>query len=124
VIPVSRNPRTAMPEEREAANHGAWVSVLDRLQRDVEAIERTIGAGEPVTSAPAPEPWQPPALDGPLPDSLLARATELHRRQSAARAFLTDALARARAEQQAVPRSARAGATAHGTASAYVDISA
>ncbi len=108
--------------ERTVRNEQAWTEVLDRLERDVEATEALVRTGTP-TAPPVPAPWQPPELDGPLPDGLLERAREIHERQTAAKAALTTALAESRAQREQAQRPTRS-ARGTGAAAAYVDVSA
>jgi hypothetical protein len=68
-----------------------WETEIDRLELEVIRIERLLRG---LHAAPA-EPWQPPAVPGPIPDDLLARASQLLDRQAEARAELKDALAEA-----------------------------
>lgn len=112
------------PRDRRAANLRAWQEVLDRLERDVQATEQlaVAAASSPVPIAPEPAPWQPPQLDGPLPDQLLGRAREIHLRQTRAKAALSAALEKSRAEQQATRSARRAPAAT--PAPAYIDVSA
>lgn len=104
------------------ANVAAWTEVLDRLERDVEATEQLARATSTPLVAPEPSPWQPPYLDGPLPDELLGRAREIHERQTRAKAVLAAALEQSRVQQQ-TGRAGRTVATAP-AAAAYVDVSA
>ena len=57
-----------------------WEAALDRLELDVELAEQLLVAATPVP----PQPWQPPALRGPMPEDLMPRARLLHERQLAA----------------------------------------
>ena len=100
----------------------AWVAVLDRLERDVEIIERFVLAAEPNAVPPAAEPWDAPTVDGPIPPELLDRAVEIQRRQRVARAALASAMDKARAQQPQVRRSGTAAGRP--AAPAYVDVSA
>lgn len=112
----------AAERSRDVRNREAWAEVLDRLERDVAATEELLGSGAPLTAPREAAPWQAPQLDGPLPEEMLGRAHDLHRRQAAARAALDRALAEARSQQEAVRRPAR-----HHEVSAppvYVDVSA
>ena len=108
--------------ERAVRNEQAWTEVLDRLERDVEATEALVRSGD-LAGPPEPAPWQPPQLDGPLPDGLLRRARDIHERQTAAKAALTTALAQARARREQAQRPARS-VMGTGAAAAYVDVSA
>ena len=107
---------------REAAdaNARAWELVLDRLERDVEVTEE-LARADGVIAAPQPAPWDPPELNGPLPDHLLHRAREIHRRQTAARLALAEAMATNRGHTD---RLTSRPASAAGSAPAYVDVSA
>lgn len=114
-------PVTTAHREAAAANTRAWETVLDRLERDVAVTEQLVRSPEGVTVLPAPAPWDPPALNGPLPDHLLGRAREIHRRQTEARAGLADALATNRARSLRISPRPAAGT---GPVAAYVDVSA
>jgi hypothetical protein len=110
-------------EERIAHLVVAWEAVLDRLERDValaekllahphadlEDLERSFGS------------WQPPELDGPLPEVLLPRAREVERREAAVREGLARALAGTRAGLERARRTSYAETPA---APAYLDVSA
>lgn len=110
---------------RAAANLAAWEQVLDQLEADVAASEELLRSPDRIGSVPAPSPWQTPQLDGPLPDQLLARAGELHHRQTAAREALAAALEDARVRRAQARRAVGLGARAQTTApAAYVDVSA
>ena len=102
-------------------NRRAWTEVLDRLEGDVEALEASLHSGA-VSAPPTPSPWQPPELDGPLPDDLLDRARDIHQRQTSARTALAEALVEARARQELARRPVRPSRTL--AAAAYVDVSA
>ncbi len=112
---------TGFGREAADANARAWEAVLDRLERDVEVTEELARAADGVAVAPQPAPWEPPELHGPLPDHLLHRAREIHRRQTEARALLSGAMAVNRAQ---VGRVALRPAASTGPAPAYVDVSA
>lgn len=102
-------------------DHLAWAEVLDQLERDAEMMERLAGSDAPEAGF-QPAPWEPPAIRGPLPDELLDRAREVQRRQDAARAALTEALAAVRDRQRLSRRPAALPVTP--ARPAYVDISA
>jgi len=72
----------------EESNHLAWEATLDRLEQDLLLAERFLASGQ----APTTEPWEVPQLDGPMPDSLLSRASEILRRQSDVKDSLREAL--------------------------------
>jgi len=55
----------------------AWVEALAALESDVETAERFLTRDD----LPAPAPWTPPQLHGPLPEDLLPRAQQLLDRQ-------------------------------------------
>lgn len=98
----------------------AWEDVLASLERDVEAAEAMLAG--PYDAAPtATAGWQPPQLDGPVPDHLVVRARDLLRRHAAAQAGLTRSLAQCRNELDQLRPGARGGAV---RSPAYVDISA
>ncbi|CAM3668756.1 hypothetical protein [Nocardioides zeicaulis] len=100
----------------------AWEDVLASLERDVEAAEAMLtGPHDAAPAATAGAGWQPPQLDGPVPDHLVARARDLLRRHAAAQAGLTRSLAQCRAELDQLRPGARGGAV---RSPAYVDISA
>ncbi|HET8969627.1 MAG TPA: hypothetical protein VFN19_01100 [Candidatus Nanopelagicales bacterium] len=107
--------------EAADANARAWEAVLDRLERDVAVTEQLARTTEGTVVAPQPAPWEPPLLDGPLPDHLLHRARDLHRRQTEARSLLSGAMA---ANRASADRLATRPTTGAGPASAYVDVSA
>jgi hypothetical protein len=54
-----------------------WEDVLDRLEADLDAVERRLRDPE----APAVEPWALPSDLGPLPERLVRRAVALSERQ-------------------------------------------
>jgi hypothetical protein len=118
VIPV-----TTADRERAIANRRAWLEVLSQIERDLDEAEeqaRRVAAG--ASPRPAePSRWVPPAIDGPIPDDLLPRAHEIHRRQGEVRQALGDAVASTRQEQQLLASRPGKVATA---APAYVDITA
>lgn len=120
----TEEPVLAAERARAAANLEAWVEVLDRLEADVAASEELLLSPEPPATPPAPSPWQTPQLDGPLPDQLLPRAAELHRRQVAAREALAAALDEARARRAQARRAAGLGTRPQTVLPAYVDVSA
>lgn len=121
---MTADPALTAERARAAANLAAWEQVLDQLEADVAASEELLRSPDQVASAPAPSPWQAPQIDGPLPDQLLARAGELHRRQTAVRAALGAALDEARARRAQARRAAGPGPRARASAPAYVDVSA
>ena len=111
-------------EDRTAHLVSAWERVLDRLERDVRLSERMLADLEADLEAGRDAglgTWTPPALDGPLPASLVDRARELEQRQAALREGLARALADTRAGLARVRRTAFAEATC---VPAYVDVSA
>jgi hypothetical protein len=96
----------------------AWEVALDRLELDLVVAERLVRSGE----APVVEPWDVPAVDGPLPATLLPRALELQARQAVVEAALRDALS-ATSKQRALADRVNAPATGL-VSSAYVDFTA
>jgi hypothetical protein len=103
------------------ANHRAWTAVLDRLERDVLDHEELLRRNNPFEPF-EPEPWEPPQVNGALPDALLPRAREIHRRQTAVKAALAKAMVAIRAQQRRTDRPRTA--TAAPATPAYVDVSA
>jgi hypothetical protein len=67
----------------------AWETTLDRLDLDVTMAERLLRSGQ----QPAPEPWDTPQIDGPIPAALLPRALDIQRRQALVERAMRDALA-------------------------------
>jgi hypothetical protein len=68
----------------------AWVTALDALEADVEAVERMIAEEHRSQELPAATPWAPPPGVGPLPLDLRPRADGILARQlEAARAVAT-----------------------------------
>jgi hypothetical protein len=116
------DPALARAKAAAQANHRAWIEVLDRLERDVAAHEELLRRNNPFQPF-EPEPWQPPEVNGPLPDALLPRAREIHQRQTAVKAALAKAMVAIRAQQRRSDRPQRNTATAPATP-AYVDVSA
>ena len=110
-------------EERAAHLLVAWEAVLDRLERDVSLAEKLLA--HPHADLQDLEAsfgtWQPPVIDGPLPEALLGRARDLERRQDAVRAGLGRALVGTRA---GIERARRASFADSPAAPAYVDVSA
>lgn len=80
-----------------------WETEIDRLELEVIRIERLLRG---LTAGPM-EPWQPPAVPGPIPPDLLARATDLLERQAEARSALIHALAVAQKQIAYAQRVAR-----------------
>jgi len=65
----------------------AWISALDELEADVEAVERMITEEHRNQDLPAATPWAPPPGLGPIPLDLRPRADCILARQlEAARA--------------------------------------
>jgi len=65
----------------------AWISALDELEADVEAVERMITERHRSQDLPAATPWAPPPGIGPIPLDLRPRADCILARQlEAARA--------------------------------------
>ena len=118
----TNDPAFAAARAADEANHRAWTEVLDRLERDVVAHEELLRRNNPFQPF-EPEPWEPPQVNGPLPDALLPRAREIHRRQPAVKAALSRAMVAIRAQQRRTERPRHTTASAPATP-AYVDVSA
>ena len=118
----SNDPARAAARAAAEANHRAWTEVLDRLERDVVAHEELLRRNNPFQPF-EPEPWQPPQVNGALPDSLLPRAREIHRRQTEVKAALSRAMVAIRAQQRRTERP-RPSSTSAPATPAYVDVSA
>lgn len=80
-----------------------WETEIDRLELEVIRIERLLRG---LHAAPE-EPWQPPAVPGPIPFDLLERAIDLLDRQQEAREALKVALAEAQKQVAYADRVAR-----------------
>lgn len=99
----------------------AWDEALTSLEHDLVAAEQLLaGPLDVVATSVAGPGWVPPALGGPVPRGLVARARDLLRRQSAVREGLGRALEQSRADLAQL----RSGATGGVRSAAYVDISA
>ncbi|MFI5493145.1 hypothetical protein [Actinoplanes sp. NPDC051859] len=59
----------------------AWISALDELEADVEAVERMIRDEHRSQELPMAKPWEPPPGLGPLPLELRPRADFILTRQ-------------------------------------------
>ncbi|MEV6600687.1 hypothetical protein AB0M36_28120 [Actinoplanes sp. NPDC051346] len=59
----------------------AWISALDELEEDVEAVERMIADEHRNQELPSATPWEPPPGLGPLPLDLRPRADAILTRQ-------------------------------------------
>lgn len=69
-------------------HHLHWATALDRLELDVIMAERMLE--DP--TRPAPERWDEPLLEGPIPADLRERALALRERQRHAQAALATTL--------------------------------
>ncbi|WP_036506599.1 hypothetical protein [Nocardioides sp. URHA0020] len=69
-------------------HHLHWATALDRLELEVILAERRLE--DP--SRPAPEAWDEPLLEGPIPADLRERALALRERQQRVRVELTTML--------------------------------
>lgn len=100
----------------------AWHEALTSLEQDLVVAERMLAG--PVDVAPDPSDgatgWQPPALGGPVPGVLVARARDLLRRQSVVR----EGLARALEQSRESLAQLRSGSGTAVLSPAYIDISA
>ena len=62
----------------------AWVTALDELEVDVQAVESMISQEHRLQELPTASPWEPPPGLGPLPLDLQPRADQILARQLAA----------------------------------------
>lgn len=97
----------------------AWISALDGLEADVEAVEAALADDHRRRELPAATPWSPPAGIGPLPLDLRPRADGILARQLAAGHALAAAIATNR-RQAAFAARVQTGSAANTTPS-YVD---
>ncbi len=74
---VAPQPGPAAAAAEHALWRAAWIDALTALESDVETAERFLTRDD----LPAPAPWTPPQLHGPLPEDLLPRAQQLLERQ-------------------------------------------
>lgn len=86
----------------------AWEGALDGLELDVERAEallRAVHAGEMGAGAtPATAAWLPLSRLGPLPESMLDRARQVHTRQLSIAGEIASAVVRSRRELALVRR--------------------
>lgn len=99
-------------------HHLHWETALDRLELDVLQTERLLEDPERT----APESWDEPDLQGPIPADLVERALEIRQRQTRAHEQLTAALGTIARQHQFASRVDRA--TRREGPAAYVDVSA
>ncbi|MGN6685960.1 MAG: hypothetical protein ACTHK1_00320 [Actinomycetales bacterium] len=79
----------------------AWESALDELELDLDTAEALLVRAEPAADRLlALSAWQPPVLEGPLPDRLVPRARRLLQRQLDAAHSLAAATSKARREME------------------------
>ncbi len=71
--------------------HEAWVRELDLLEADLHRAEAIAAEGGPEADL-AWDPWEPPAMPGPIPADLVDRATALLDRFEAVRSSLSRSL--------------------------------
>lgn len=69
-------------------HHLHWATALDRLELEVILAERRLE--DP--SRPAPDTWDEPQLEGPIPADLRERALALRERQHRVRVSMTTML--------------------------------
>lgn len=72
----------------EERHHLHWATALDRLELEVILAERMVK--DP--TRPAPDSWDEPLLEGPIPADLRERALELRERQHRVRVEMTTLL--------------------------------
>ena len=96
-----------------------WISALDELEADVEAVERMISEEHRSRELPAADPWSPPPGIGPIPLDLRPRADFILTRQlEAAKAAATAIVANRR--QTAFASRVEVGTAGKGVPS-YID---
>lgn len=78
----------AEPSASARRHHLHWATALDRLELDVIMAERMLV--DP--TRPAPERWDEPTLESPIPADLRERALALRERQRHAQAALATVL--------------------------------
>jgi hypothetical protein len=92
------------PDELAARWERAWAQALTALELDVTRAESLLGGGTP-TAVPTLRPdWVAPALTGPLPERLRARAEAIATRQLQLAEDLSRAIAAARQELRLAER--------------------
>lgn len=112
-------PSAFSSSSNEESNRRAWEATLDRLEQDVLMAERFLESGQPPTT----EPWEVPQLDGPMPDGLLRRASEILLRQAEVKDSLRVALA-ANDKQRAFADRVNLSSSQGSARPAYVDFTA
>jgi hypothetical protein len=95
-----------------------WAAVLDRLEADVSLAEQL--ADDPTASSP--EPWGAPAIDTPIPATLVDRAADILARQTCVQEAIAAAMSATSRQQDFASRVNRA--TRSPEPSVYVDVSA
>src|SRR5687768_15206223 len=82
----------------------AWVTALDALEADVDAVERMIASEHRSQELPAATPWAPPEGLGPLPLDLRPRADFIMTRQLAVALAVSTAMTANRRQTQFASR--------------------
>ncbi|MBA3741710.1 hypothetical protein [Sporichthya sp.] len=101
---AERTLRLVAPEQLATDWETAWADALITLELDVTRAERLLTDGTPaVAVAPRPD-WVAPALSGPLPERLRARAEAIAARQLRLAEDLSRAVAAARQELRLAER--------------------
>lgn len=106
------------PARAARRHHLHWATALDRLELDVIRAERMLE--DP--SRPAPEDWDEPMLEGPIPADLRDRAIALRERQRRVQAAMSDTLGAIARQHEFAARVDRA--TRQAGAAVYVDVTA
>jgi hypothetical protein len=81
--------------------HAEWSTVLDGLERDLDALEAALAGGTPETVASLGSlsaAWEPPVVATRIPAHLVPRAVDLLTRQDAALAQLAEATSSVRSQ--------------------------
>jgi hypothetical protein len=91
--------RAALGDAHREEWERAWAQALDALELEVDRAEALLVAGAPPAAEPAARTaWVAPVVQGPMPESLQARAEAIAVRQQQVAAQLCRAIVLARRE--------------------------
>lgn len=90
--------RLVANDQPHAEWEAAWADALTALELDVSRAERLLTDGAPAVAPPPRPDWIAPALSGPLPERMRARAEAIATRQLRLAEDLSRAIAAARQE--------------------------
>lgn len=96
--------RLIPPEDETVEWETAWAGALNALELDLTRAEALLLNGNPPAAPPARPDWIAPALSGPLPERLRARAEAIAGRQIKLAEDLSRAIAAARQELRLAER--------------------